>query len=120
MKILKFMLLGLLVMIVGCGGGKSDSGAGQREKNVSSCISIRTEPSSLGNIELIIFKNNCELQVNLGTVSIGITLRGPFVLNKDEEHESILVSKTEFIACKPPSVPIDKDSSPTKVELECS
>lgn len=92
-----------VALLVGCGGGGSDSGGAQND--VTSCIT--TERTTDNGLSRTTFLNTCDFAVNFGrgvvTISEIITLQpggsgSAFILGG-------------FIACRPPSQPIDRDDS---------
>jgi len=103
-----------------CGGGGSSSGGEQQvEKDVSRCISRTTETTILGgqNLTRNIYKNNCDFAVNF---AVTIATRISDVERLAPGQTTSYILNGSFIACRAPSVPIDKDADTLKVSLACS
>ncbi|MFT6100825.1 MAG: hypothetical protein ACJAYF_003386 [Arenicella sp.] len=112
-----FVLLSISALSA-CGGGGSSSGGSDPALNVSSCITVMTEPSAaIDGATNKIFTNTCNFQVNLTTVFATI-ISAPISLSQDQVHESITASPTSFIACRPPSTGVNQADFPN-VALEC-
>ncbi len=100
------------ISISACGGGGSDSGG--VEKNVTSCISSESQTNSLGLTQTVL-RNNCGFAVNLGRGLTDIT--AIVTLEPGATESGIFIGG--FIACRPPSQPIDRDDSVAR-DLDCS
>ena len=103
-KIKTLLVATVSIYISACGGGGSDSGGAQN--NVTSCITTETRTNSLDLTETTL-TNTCDFTVTLGrgVVSIGTIVN----LEPGESDTTILVG--DFIACRPPSQPFDRDDT---------
>lgn len=104
LKVKVLLVLVVSIVISACGGGSSNSGGVQN--NVTSCITTETRTNSIGLIETTL-TNTCDFTVTLGR---GVTSIGTIVtLEPGATDTTLLVGG--FIACRPPSQPIDRDES---------
>lgn len=110
----------LTFILSACGGGSS-SGGEQANKNVTFCIG--TEEVQVGSVTIIRdgirFTNNCGFVVNFATAFAGIIPESIIVLDVNEQLVADPTFFIEYIACRPPSVPVDLDSS-SGLSLSCS
>ena len=113
-----FTLL-LFSTLAACGGGGSDSGPDGSDPslNVSSCITVDTEFSSGTGFTTNIFTNTCNFQVNF-TAVLGPNISAPIPLSEGQSYKSIIAQTTKFIACRPPSVGVNRAEFPN-VTLDC-
>lgn len=100
------------LVITACGGGKSESGGAQN--NVTNCIKTEEKKNVIGLTETV-FTNTCDFTVILGRGLVSI--RTIVTLPPGGTDASIIPGS--FIACRPPSRPIDKDDS-SGVDFACT
>ena len=116
----KILLTALIITIFGCGGGSSESGGGQAEKNVTSCMILETIASSLpGSLEQVKYTNSCSFPVNFASGFTAILPENIVTLSPNQSVNRFTSLIKGYIACRPPSVPFDTDDG-IGLALSCS
>jgi len=112
-------LVCICFVLPACGGGSSSSGGGgavsNESQSVSGCISrtddVSVEPLGEPGGPVLTrydttFTNNCDFAVNVGIAATSNLRRVSLGPGMSVNHSAIIV-KPSFIACRPPSQPIN-------------
>lgn len=101
-----------LTLLTACGGGsKSGAGSGKSVEDVNFCIDYQVEESSLGGSFSHDVTNTCDFDVNIGLIHFGLDT-GTIPAGQTVPLAGFTIyddSPLAFIACRPPSVPIDTE-----------
>jgi len=128
--VFRHFLLYLCLVLIACGGGSSSSGGGQASdpsRDVSACISrtddVRMEPAEFGEITYrdTTLTNTCDFAVNVGVAEMFDLSRSvPLGPDMSVTNTALSPFETSFIACRPPSQPINTCNNIVCLKLGCS
>lgn len=124
MNVLRIAGVLSLTVLTACGGGsKSGAGSAKSVEDVNFCIDYRVEVTSLGVLFNHDITNTCDFDVNIGLLGFGLDT-GTIPAGQSVSLQGISLyadSPITFIACRPPSVPVDTNEggSSTEEDLIC-
>jgi len=131
--VFRHFLVYFCLVLTACGGGSSSSGGGQASdpsRDVSACISrtdeVRVEPpGEFGGPEMrwidTTLTNTCDFAVNVGIAQIFDLSRSvPLGPDMSVTNTALSPFQTSFIACRPPSQPINTCNNVLCLKLRCS
>ncbi len=110
-----------LTMLTACGGGsKSGAGSGKSVEDVNFCIDYRVEESSFGGSFSHDLTNTCDFDVNIGLLGFGLST-GMIPAGRTVSLAGFAIyadSPIAFIACRPPSVPIEANEGDSSMDQD--